>query len=146
VRIIDKGLKRVLRLLQGTSRYFCGACKTTWRLNKPKSVTHTQRKRNLLPFHEENNCKIIRFPDDNWQKNVEDLRKTAAHLLEGGCRRMLLDLSVSRSINSASFGSVLKVYKLCEGSGCEFRIGRLSADLRDAFRMTSLSFLLVEQE
>lgn len=146
VRIIDKGLKRFARLFMGSSRYYCAACKTTWRLNKPSSAVRSSRRRGLLPCYDENGGKVIRFPDDNWQKNVEDLLKTIESLFATECRRIVLDLSLARSINSASIGSILKAYKLCKQAGCDFRIARLSPEIHDAFRSTSLEFIVRESE
>jgi hypothetical protein len=45
VRIIDKGLKKVVRYFKGNNRYACRDCDTTWREKEPYHHLKLRRKR-----------------------------------------------------------------------------------------------------
>ena len=46
VRIMDKGLKKIVRYLQGNNRYICRECSSTWREMDPNRRLKLKRKRN----------------------------------------------------------------------------------------------------
>jgi hypothetical protein len=45
IRIIDKGLKKVVRFFRGNNRYACRDCNTTWREKEPHHNIKLRRKR-----------------------------------------------------------------------------------------------------
>ncbi len=51
IRILDKGLKKIVRFLKGNNRYVCRDCSATWRELEPNKRLRLKRKR--IDGHEE---------------------------------------------------------------------------------------------
>jgi transposase-like protein len=49
IRILDKGIKRIYRFLQGNNRFICRECNTTWRELEPNRRLKLKRKRSDAP-------------------------------------------------------------------------------------------------
>lgn len=146
LKILDKRLKAVWRMLTGSSRMLCRDCHITWRVHKPEVTSRVSRKgRSILPYHDENEWTMIVFPPGQWNQNMKRFLGTVDHLLENGCRRIKVDLSRPQSISSMFFGSLMASYKRCRLAGAEIRICRTPVNMREAFEATSLSFLLDEE-
>lgn len=47
VKILDKGIKKIVRFLQGNNRYVCRECYSTWRELEPHRRLKLKRKRPL---------------------------------------------------------------------------------------------------
>lgn len=44
VRVLDKGIKKIMRFLQGNNRFYCRDCSTTWREEDPTRFRKLKRK------------------------------------------------------------------------------------------------------
>jgi transposase-like protein len=49
IRILDKGIKKIFRFLQGNNRYVCRECNATWREQEPNRRLKLKRKRTDTP-------------------------------------------------------------------------------------------------
>ena len=142
VKIIDKHIKRVIRLILGSNRYLCKNCRTTWRRNEPHRAAPARRKREILPFREEGEWKSVVLPAVQWNKIVKELEKTIEHLLSTNSRFIVIDISLVQSFDTTCFSTIIKLHKICKESGTHLRFANASPEVKDIFKLTSLDFLL----
>lgn len=146
VRILDKGWKRFFRLIAGSTRYFCPVCRSTWRRHRPGHIRSITRKTRLLPMYQDDNWSVITLPTGQWHRSEKELLKTVDHLLRQGNKAIMLDMSRPQSFTSSSFGTILRVSRQCKATGAVMRICNAAPEIKEAFGMTSLDFLLAEEE
>ena len=146
VKIIDRGFKRLYRLFLGSSRCFCPQCRITWRRHNPTVTRRISRGGKLLHVYGEDDYKVIVLASEELRSNIKGILKTVNHLLQQGCKFIMLDVSGLHSFNAATFGVVLKAHKHCKEYGAQFRIGKVPKEIRSSLEQTKLEFLLAEEE
>jgi anti-sigma B factor antagonist len=84
---------------------------------------------------------VIRFKDDRLvaDEDILEFEAEINRLTDGLAPRVLLDFKTIRQMSSSALGKILALRrKIAEARG-EFKLCRLSADLREVFEITKLN-------
>lgn len=147
VTILDKGLKRLVRLIVGNNRYLCKDCWITWKRQTPQKASSIKKKRKRsLPVRQDGKWDEIILPDGIWSQTIKNMNKTIDNLLIQGSKNIRVDVSHAQSLDSSVFGSFFRSYQKCKQAGVDLKIVNLPEETKKKFDHTSLDFLLEETE